>query len=170
MDYVYNGSIKISGIYYLIAFLIALALWIYFRYRNKSGVRAFAASFMAAYLFLILSTTVISRPVDVNYNYRLILFWSYLEVLRGRTDLLIENLANIVMLVPAGILLPIAKGRMNGRKTVLFGFLFSSGIELLQLFLKRGLFEFDDIVHNTAGCLAGYLIYKLVERLAGIKQ
>ena len=36
------------------------------------------------------------------------------------------------------------------------GFIFSSVIELSQLALKRGLCEFDDVFHNTLGCVIGY--------------
>ena len=36
------------------------------------------------------------------------------------------------------------------------GFIFSSVIELSQLLLKRGLCEFDDVFHNTLGCVIGY--------------
>ena len=36
------------------------------------------------------------------------------------------------------------------------GFVFSSVIELSQLVLKRGLCEFDDVFHNTLGCVIGY--------------
>ncbi|MDO4324090.1 MAG: VanZ family protein [Lachnospiraceae bacterium] len=121
---------------------------------------------LAGYLFLVLSTTVLSRPVKAEYEYMLMPFWSYTAILEGQKDLLAENIANIIMLVPVGFLLPIVLksdgSRPDGKKVVLIGFLFSSSIELLQLILKRGLFEFDDIVHNTAGCLVGYMIYRLV--------
>ena len=40
-------------------------------------------------------------------------------------------------------------------------------IESLQFFLMRGFSEVDDVMHNTVGCLIGYMIVKgarLVER------
>ena len=39
--------------------------------------------------------------------------------------------------------------------------------ESLQFFLMRGFSEVDDVMHNTVGCLIGYMIVKgarLVER------
>jgi glycopeptide antibiotics resistance protein len=73
------------------------------------------------------------------------------------------------MLVPEGVLLPIVlnaeknndkqeNARATGRlcEVVLLGFLTSLSIELLQLVLKRGLFEFDDMFHNTFGVILGY--------------
>jgi glycopeptide antibiotics resistance protein len=84
------------------------------------------------------------------------------------------------MLLPEGVLLPIALNdyKCNCKRQVqpleksknfratgffcqvaLLGFLTSLSIELLQLVLKRGLFEFDDMFHNTLGVIIGYGIW-----------
>jgi glycopeptide antibiotics resistance protein len=44
-------------------------------------------------------------------------------------------------------------------RIILIGFLISLTIEILQLVTKRGLFEFDDIFHNTLGVAIGELGY-----------
>jgi glycopeptide antibiotics resistance protein len=44
-------------------------------------------------------------------------------------------------------------------RVALLGFLTSFTIELLQLILKRGLFEFDDMFHNTIGVGIGYGVW-----------
>jgi glycopeptide antibiotics resistance protein len=56
--------------------------------------------------------------------------------------------------------------RATGRfcKVALLGFLTSLSIELLQLVLKRGLFEFDDMFHNTFGVILGYGIRWIFSR------
>lgn len=38
----------------------------------------------------------------------------------------------------------------------------SVSIELTQYFTGRGLFEFDDIFHNTLGAVIGYIIMKKI--------
>lgn len=43
-------------------------------------------------------------------------------------------------------------------KVALIGLVFSSFIELSQLVLKRGLCETDDVIHNTVGCVVGYIM------------
>ena len=48
---------------------------------------------------------------------------------------------------------------------VFAGFLFSGLIEVLQLVLLRGTFEYDGIFNNTLGALSGYLVFKLLEKL-----
>ena len=37
-------------------------------------------------------------------------------------------------------------------------------IEVLQLLLHKGLFEFDDIIHNSLGCMIGCLAGSLLIR------
>ena len=39
-------------------------------------------------------------------------------------------------------------------------------IELLQLVSSRGLCEFDDVLHNTAGAVIGILIVIVIRRSA----
>jgi hypothetical protein len=47
--------------------------------------------------------------------------------------------------------------------------LFSFTIEMLQLFLMRGLFEWDDVFSNTLGAAIGVALYILVSMLASGK-
>ena len=44
------------------------------------------------------------------------------------------------------------------KKGLLIGICISFSIELLQLILCRGLFEFDDIIHNSLGFFIGILM------------
>ena len=74
------------------------------------------------------------------------------------------NIANVLMLMPVGFLVSCI-GVMDYKKAVLTGLLVSGAIETSQLLLKKGLFEFDDIFHNTLGCLVGYLIYRFCKKV-----
>ena len=64
-----------------------------------------------------------------------------------------------LLLFPAGILLPGVTGRkLKWWMGLLAGITVSSAIEISQLWLCRGLFEFDDIIHNSLGCTLGCLL------------
>ena len=77
-----------------------------------------------------------------------------------------ENLLNILLLFPAGILLPGVTGRkLKWWMGLLVGIAVSSAIEISQLLLCRGLFEFDDIIHNSLGCMLGSLLGNRMLRL-----
>ena len=71
---------------------------------------------------------------------------------------LTETLLNVVLFVLMGFLLPLLWKRFYSlRSTVLFGFLVSAGIELLQIFTFRTT-DINDLITNTTGTLLGYLL------------
>ncbi len=70
---------------------------------------------------------------------------------------------NVVVFVPVGALAGLSLPTPSWKKIMLLGVLLSIGIELLQLALKKGFFEFDDLMHNTLGCMIGYGIYLLLK-------
>lgn len=80
-------------------------------------------------------------------------------------ELLLENILNVIMLLPLGIFLPLVYGKkINWKVGLLIGFCISFSIELMQLVLCRWLFEFDDIIHNSLGFLIGILISNRILR------
>lgn len=132
--------------------------------------QALSGMLLLVYLLLVIGSTVFTR-MPKERKYQLELFWSWKEIIKpaGRTGamtnkgLLLENLLNMVLLSPAGLLLPIVcNKKVKWYCSLVFGVLFSGGIELCQLIFCRGLFEFDDIIHNGIGCLAGTLLGNLL--------
>jgi glycopeptide antibiotics resistance protein len=96
--------------------------------------------------------------------------------------LLKQIILNILLYIPFGYLLPFAwpkltekKGRQSRLRltnlfksfpwiVVLIGVTFSMATEFTQLLFKLGLFELDDILNNTIGCLIGVLLYQALMR------
>ena len=67
------------------------------------------------------------------------------------------------MLFPLGFLLPIISDKFkNIALTTLTGAAFSIFIEFTQYYTGRGLFESDDIIHNTIGAFVGCIFYLLI--------
>lgn len=51
------------------------------------------------------------------------------------------------------------------------GLLLSATIEVTQLIFRLGLFEWDDMIHNTLGCVLGtFIIEKLINKKAAKNQ
>lgn len=63
---------------------------------------------------------------------------------------------NVVAFIPVGVLLGSVFDKIKWLQVLLIGVLISLGIESLQFMLKRGFAEFDDVLHNSLGCWAGY--------------
>ena len=55
---------------------------------------------------------------------------------------------------------------IGNKRGIVFGFLLSTWIELVQYCFALGYCELDDILHNTTGCLMGYMFHEIIrERL-----
>ena len=131
--------------YYLLAVGIAALVWIWAGKWNTG--------LLAGYLFLILAVTVLDRRTGLKMTYELIPFWSYRV-----KSLRMEILLNVILFIPVGLLVP-------RWKTVGLAAGYSLLIELAQLVSFRGLFEFDDVIHNALGTALGVLIVLGMRRL-----
>ena len=112
------------------------------------------------FLAIVFGSTVFTRNPGNSRSYELELFWSWKKVIFEQSQpLLKENLLNMVLLFPMGLLLPFLFWRkLSWRRGFLLGAAVSVVIEVCQLLLKRGLFEWDDMIHNGIGCMAGCLL------------
>lgn len=118
--------------------------------------KSVAIALLASYILFILFETVIGRSPG-DFRLELIPFWSY-----GRPDLRSEVIMNYLLFIPLGILLCCCMRRCFWCVSVGFGI--TVCIELYQLFTRTGLFELDDIIGNTVGCLIGVGIWKVALR------
>lgn len=121
----------------------------------KKGMKWSAGWLLVEYLFLLLYLAVFVRNTQAEWTYNLSPFWSYQAIREGRDDVLVQVVMNVLAFIPIGLLLGTFKG-VKWWQALLIGLCFSMLIELLQLVLKRGLTEFDDVVHNVVGCVIGY--------------
>lgn len=111
------------------------------------------------YSLLLLFFTVLGRRSHDCYRYNLVLAYSYREVfLLGDYTLASQILLNILMFIPIGVICSDVTKKYTAIKCVLYGIMLSALIELLQLILKRGYFEFDDLLSNTIGTFIGWMI------------
>lgn len=118
------------------------------------------------YLYVLFSFTVFSRNVSPDYSYQGYLLWSYQELMeKGQLFMVLQITMNCCMLIPLGFLMPFCcRWVRSFSGAVVAGILISGMIEAMQLFCKRGLFEWDDIFHNTIGMVAGYGLYAMLDR------
>ena len=140
--------------------VIAVIMMIYLIRKEKMN-KLQAAAILAELVFLgiVFGSTVFTRTGSV-WQYELIPFWSWKAIFKYKDwELLKENLLNCILLLPAGALLPIiANHKVKWYRTLLFGVLVSAVIETSQLVFMRGLFEWDDMIHNGLGCMIGSMI------------
>lgn len=127
--------------------------------------RRFFILLLLIYMAAVVWFTVLNRPMSY-YASKPELFWSYKEWFSGNGRIGREILGNIAMFVPFGFFLAeLFPRRYRTLLVLLSAAAFSLCIELLQLVLLRGFFEWDDLVSNTGGALIGLSLMTAVERL-----
>lgn len=81
-----------------------------------------------------------------------------------KSDILLNVIGNTTMFIPLGIVWPSVFKKLNTHwKVILSGFGCSLFIEITQLFFYDRVTDIDDLLLNTIGFIAGYLIYLLVK-------
>ncbi len=120
-----------------------------------------------------------------TYQYNLTLFKELSRYINnyekiGFTYFLINVIGNVAVFMPFGFLVPVmyreqrreATYRGGYFRSFLFvsvlGFLFSLGVETVQLLTKVGIFDVDDLFLNTMGVMAGYIIYYISKKIIGL--
>lgn len=145
-------------------------------YRKKGGTKKLPLTKSITMLLLIMwfgivmVLTTFSRGQNFEGWVNLRLFSGYLSAWHqwslSEFQLIIFNM---LMFMPLGFLLPLLGMRTRRFTPVLWiSLAVTIGIELLQMISRRGIFELDDILHNTIGSIAGYLIMNAI--LDSVKQ
>lgn len=156
--------------------ILALAglgvLWLsYVIYRKKGGRRSFSSIQLITALMLIMwfgavmVLTTFSRGANFEGWINFQLFSGYRSAWHqwslSEFQLIIFNM---LMFVPLGLLMPLLGMKTQRFAPVLFiSLVVTIGIELSQMLSRRGIFELDDILHNTLGSLAGYFIMRAIQ-------
>lgn len=114
---------------------------------------------LGIYFSYVISLTLSGREAGSRSGYvNLILF----STLGNGESWKLTGIENILLFLPYGVLVPmIWKVYRRFWNLGLLAFITSTSIELLQLITRRGFFELDDIVLNTAGAVIGYLGFAL---------
>ena len=162
---------KIELITVIIVMIISFIILERYYKKNKITKTQMCFSILfIIYLLHVYGSTVFSRLPSTR-KYQLEVFWSWKEILNSmnttypKYELLLENTLNVIMLLPLGIFLPLVYGKkIDWKVGLLIGFCISFSIELMQLVLCRGMFDVDDIIHNSLGFLIGILISNRILR------
>lgn len=125
---------------------------------------------------LVYCSTVIFREANEGGRYNYTPLGSYEAIRNGQDYLIIENLMNVLGFLPVGIIIGlITLFHQNKKSTkiyvegggiaVVVGLCISVSVEAMQFLFKRGLSEVDDIIHNTLGCMIGFMIVAIIKRI-----
>ena len=153
---------------YLIDFIALVFLYtaVFLRkWKSHGKDRLLVNTLMYIYLSFVLYFTLMpiipSLPFVLNHPYTPMNLVPFVDVLEGRGDFLRQVALNIIMTIPFGFLFPLTQNRSAGfSRTIVFCFLMSLGIELLQPLID-GFRSSDitDLITNVIGGMLGYGFY-----------
>ena len=144
--------------------------------------RLFSLFFFSLYALLLFKVMVLKdvpmiRIGDLMLNFggtqhgtsNLVPFTTIAAYFDGHKGFLIASinlLGNVVLLVPIGFLFPLAFVKYNWSRILLLSVFSGTAIELLQLILKVGIFDIDDVILNSLGVVVGFILFLLCKKLA----
>lgn len=152
-----------------VSLFICIIVLLLFRVKISNSIFIRQASFclLMGYIFLVLCTTVFYREETFEKRYYIHPLWSY-GVLYNK--LLAQIFMNILLFIPIGFFAGGVLKKKHIWNAFVFGFILSLFIEVTQLITTRGVFNVDDIIHNTLGCVIGFsffvFCYKVLKRIA----
>ena len=140
-------------------------------------------SLFPAYLFSLIGLTLFSRMIGDAYY---ILFYHQMPWPEGEggyrwlsliydfkldffLDFSAENLGNILLFLPFGILYPLFRPGSTWQRTFALGVLTSLVIENIQPLMDRS-FDINDIVLNTIGVAVSTVVFFSLRRFFGRKD
>ena len=158
---------KIACVIAIFVFGVYLIMLLRTRLRSNNEKKAITTKdcafgiLLSVYIALLISWTVLNRNIKEEYQIKFIPFWSYAELYQNWSrHLAMQIFYNVLLFVPWGILFPtISKSMQKIQRVIISAFGFSALVEIIQLVFKSGLFEFDDMFHNTLGSVLGYAVW-----------
>lgn len=135
---------------------------------KKANIRLLSNIFLIGYTALLAYWMIwgFGRSVGEDFMYNLRPLHTIRLYFRavGSGASAVNLLGNISVFIPFGLLIPIGLNRTFFKSFMVFVF----GVfilETIQLFSRRGSFDVDDLLLNSLGFLAGYVVYHGLRRL-----
>ena len=135
---------------------------------KSAGWLVFYLYIILLFYFLFFSERYGRDCIGEDYRYNLEFLKEIKRFITNRKQIGFEGfvvniLGNVLAFAPFGFLLPLLDKKYRGFfHTTLLSLFFSLSVEIIQMLLKVGIFDVDDLLLNTLGGILGYLIFVVV--------
>ena len=137
--------------------------------KQSKRIRIFGKILFVLYIVFIVYFLIFSdwygRTGEMQeYHYNLVLFkeirrfWNYRDQV-GFFAMFTNLFGNVIIFMPFGFFMPMASRYRSCFSAVFYSFGLSLCVETFQLLTRVGSFDVDDLLLNTVGGLAGYVIF-----------
>lgn len=147
------GALMFAG---LIVFVLLLGELM----RNWYSINKYAVMLFVVYSVCVCYLTIMGRETNSHATINVVPLQRIMQQLEKGDQQMLTHLAlNVAMTVPLGVILPLIHHRLEKFSyAFLSGMMVSVIIETVQLVLRLGECDVDDIIANTLGAVIGYLI------------
>lgn len=151
----------------LLLSIVTFGLMVFYLVNNHEFINKGALAMFLVYLLAVLYMTVFSRTgADSTHDTSIrmeVLDWFYVWRRTGNTGAAGHFLLNVAMFVPLGLIFPFIDEEMLDRWTYALpvGLMLSVLIESVQMIVKMGQSDINDIIGNTLGVFIGMALYKI---------
>ena len=151
--------------------LAIIYLFIFYRKWKAEGkdilfINTLMYIYLSFVLYFTLMPVITSLPFVFNHSYVPMNLVPFIDVSYGRGDFIRQIVLNVIMTIPFGFLLPLIKSKTSLIKIMLYTFLLSLGIEILQpLVSDFRSSDITDLITNVFGGVLGYILYFLLSLL-----
>ena len=137
--------------------------------KSRKRIRILGKILFVLYIIFIIYFLIFSdwygRTGEMQeYHYNLVLFkeikrfWEYRDQV-GMFAMFTNLFGNVIIFMPFGFFMPMASKYRSLFSTMFYSFGLSLCVETFQLVTKVGSFDVDDLLLNTIGGLAGYILF-----------
>jgi glycopeptide antibiotics resistance protein len=157
----------------IISIIIVTILNIFLKSKTKFLVKKINCShYLVGYILTLYFTITLIDFVGFPflqewkrlYNLSGSLFNPNLNLIPFNDGLDISNILNILLFIPCGFLLPVLWKKYHTFSNILFySLLFSTIIEVGQLFTRCRATDINDLIMNTLGSLLGWSLFKIIK-------
>lgn len=151
--------------------LAIIYLFIFYRKWKAEGkdilfINTLMYIYLSFVLYFTLMPVITSLPFVFNHSYVPMNLVPFIDVSYGRGDFIRQIVLNVIMTIPFGFLLPLIKNKTSLIKIMLYTFLLSLGIEILQPLVNDfRSSDITDLITNVFGGVLGYILYFLFRPL-----
>ena len=137
--------------------------------KSRKRIRILGKILFVLYIIFIIYFLIFSdwygRTGEMQeYHYNLVLFkeikrfWEYRDQV-GMFAMFTNLFGNVIIFMQFGLFMPMASQYRSFFSPVFYSFGLSLCVETFQLVTKVGSFDVDDLLLNTIGGLAGYILF-----------
>lgn len=164
-----EAYLRLALIFIGIITILYLPAMFALRKRGVTVLRQIGGLGLFCSLFLILFATIFFTPITVRPEEHILnlMPFSWIGKAGPLDQLMVEKIPNVLLFVPLGFFLPVVFGGMRKWYRVMgTAFAVTFGVEFVQYFIGRSA-DVDDMITNLLGAAAGYLAFRLLDRLLG---